>query len=681
MSLWIYELKKMFVHQKGLFYIGLFFALSIASLLGLDTPSNRDIAMNAESYSFYLDQVAGPYSEDTKRFFAHEASNISDAKIALRQAYDDWYDGKMSAQQLQAVTTPLEKIVQHERGYKLIYDQYAYIREHPDNRYFLATNGWNGLLAHDRLDLLFLALLLVLVTPVFCYEFESKMEPLILTVQKGTRTQAACKIALVSVAVIALCLMMSGLRYWFFDLKYGLENGSYPLQSLSYFATSTQNISLFGTYLAVTACNLFGYLCFALLIMFVAVCIKKYALTLFACTALLLLPYYGFSLESSKYVVPGPLGFMVATGYFRGNEYQYNQFTDQQDVVFREVSGPLWSVLFTVTLCLSIGMLLVILSRHMNVWSTKQWRPWIRPLCLVSVLCWAAFGLGGCASQENAKHADIYNWSSRQAFENGRYRFYVDETDLKDRKIVFADKQTGKTSDLIRNPLQSLTRIADSIYGNGSLVYYMKYDYDKSQFREAVDRLSIIEVDTSNFSERMVFEKNVNTQKSNFLRFVHGDKSELLFFEWASSFFLDQDNIYLVGRDEIRKVNAFSGSMKVIIRSSLLRSVAFDGRHIYYTNGKSEVVKYDTQTETETRLPDIITEFFVLTDTELLFLNRKDRQKIYAMNLSESAIRKITDTPALSFHCDDESIYYVKMEDMKTYRFDREGRTESLHLD
>lgn len=681
MSLLSYEMKKMFVHQKGLFYIGLFFVLSIASLLGLDTPSNRDIAMNAEPYLFYLDQVNGPYSENTERFFADEAKKLSDAKIALRQAYDDWYDGKMSAQQLQAVSVPLEKIVQHERGFTLIYDQYAYIREHPDNRYFLSTNGWDGLLAHDRLDLLFLALLLVLVAPVFCYEFESKMDPLILTVYKGTRTQAGCKIALASMTVIVLSLFLCGLRYWFFDLKYGLENGSYPLQSLSYFGTSTKNISLFGTFLAVTACNLFGNLCFALLIMFVAVCIKKYALTLFACTALILLPYYGFSLESSKYFLPGPLGFMVATGYFRGSEYDHNRFTDQMDTVFQEVSGSSWLMLFAITLCLGIGMSMVILRRHSNVWSTRQRRYGVRPLCLVSILCCAAFGLGGCVSQEDTKHADIYNWSSRQAFENERYRFYLDETDLNDRKIVFADKQTGKTSDLIRNPLQSLTRVADSIYGNGALVYYMKYDYDKSQFREAVDRLSIIEVDTSNFTERMVFEKNVNTQKSNFLRFVHGDKSEFLFFEWASSFFLDKDNIYFIGRDEIRKVNAFSGSTKVIIRSPLLRSVAFDGRHIYYTNGKSEVAKYDTQMDTETRFPDIITEFFVLTDTELLFLNRKDRQKIYAMNLSESAIRKITDTPALSFHCDDESIFYVKMEDMKTYRMDREGRKESLHLD
>lgn len=187
----------------------------MASLIVFDTPSNQDIEMNSGPYSYYLDQVNGPYSEDTERFFANESKTISDANIVLRKAYDNWYDGKISEQEFEALSGPLDKIVQNERGFKLIYDQFAYIREHPDNRYFLYTNGWNGLLANDSLDFLFLALLLVIVTPIFCYEFDSKMDPIILTVHKGTKTQAICKVGLVSVTVIILCLLMSGLRYWF----------------------------------------------------------------------------------------------------------------------------------------------------------------------------------------------------------------------------------------------------------------------------------------------------------------------------------------------------------------------------------------------------------------------------------------------------------------------------------
>src|SRR5690606_20786985 len=113
----------------------------------------------------------------------------------------------------------------NESGFKVIFDQYTYIREKPDNRYFLSTNGWDGLLSTDSLDLLFLLLLLLLVTPVFCSEFASEMDSLHLTVKKGTRVHALSKVVLVFITVMALCLITSLLRYGFFQVKYGLENG------------------------------------------------------------------------------------------------------------------------------------------------------------------------------------------------------------------------------------------------------------------------------------------------------------------------------------------------------------------------------------------------------------------------------------------------------------------------
>lgn len=46
------------------------------------------------------------------------------------------------------------------------------------------------------------------------------------------------------------------------------------------------------------------------------------------------------------------------------------------------------------------------------------------------------------------------------------------------------------------------------------------------------------------------------------------------------------------------------------------------------------------KTDSDTVLPDIVTTYFVLTDAELLFLNRKDQYKIYTMNLEDFTIRK-----------------------------------------
>lgn len=683
MSLFIYEMKKMLFYQKGLIFISLFFVLSMATLLVFDTPKNPDIEMNVEQYSYYLNQVKGPLSDETKQFFANESKQISDANVALEKVYNDYYEGGITERELLKVSGTLEEIVKNENGFKLIFDQYTYIRENPDNRYFLSTNGWDGLLSTDSLDLLFLLLLLILVTPVFCSEFTSEMDSLHLTVKKGTRVHAVSKVVLVLIAVIVLCVLTSLLRYGFFQLKYGLDHGNYPLQSLSYFGTSTKNITLFSTFIWLSALKIFGNLSFAMLIMLVSVWTKKYALTLFSSTALILLPYYGLSMESSKYVLPGPLGFMISTGFFRGSEYEYNIFTDQMDVTFEEISMNTMLILFIITLCISIGAMIFIIIKHTNAWSARKHR-WLRSSRMLLILCIALFSLAGCTSSDKkVERNDVYNYASRHFFENERYRFYVDETDLDHIRLVFEDKETREIRNFIRNPMQSLTKVENNIYGNGSFVYYIKLDYDKSGFRnlEELDRVFIVEVDTTTFDERIVFEKSVNLQKDRFLGLHSVDIADSSFYSGIDSFFLDETSIYFVGQDKIRRVNRWTGQSTVIIRYPVLRSVAFDGRHIYYVNEKYQAVKYDTKTDSETVLPNIITTFFVLTDTELLFLNRKDHSKIYTMNLEDSTIRKITDKSVWSFTCDDQYIYYEAKEDNQRYRIDRDGQDNTLVLD
>lgn len=188
----------------------------------------------------------------------------------------------------------------------------------------------------------------------------------------------------------------------------------------------------------------------------------------------------------------------------------------------------------------------------------------------------------------------------------------------------------------------------------------------------------MIEVDTTTFQERIVFEKKLSTGKSMVLGLVKAGDRDASFFLTVSSFFLDERNFYFVGQGEIRRVDRLTGDMSVILRMPVLRSLAFDGRTIYYVNEKSQVVAYDTKTDSGTAIPDLVTRYFVLADDELLFLNGKDRQRIYAMNLRDSTLRKVTDKSVLSFTCDDRHIFYVNEADLKKYRVDRDGRNETL---
>ncbi|MGE7997841.1 DUF5050 domain-containing protein [Lysinibacillus sp. NPDC093190] len=679
MSLLFYEMKKMFLYQKGLLMISLFFIINIGIIMIFDTPKNQELEINSSQYSYYLDQVNGPYSDELEQFFTNESNRISDAKVALNKIYNDYYDGNISENEFNTLSGPLENKVKNESGFNLIFKQYMFIKEKPENRYFLSTNGWDGLLSNDRIDFLFLLLLLILVTPVFCSEFTSEMDVIHLTVKKGAKLHTFTKISLVLMTVIILSLLTSLIRYGFFQVKYGLENGDYPLQSLAYFATSQKKITLFSTFLWTSVIKTFGNLSFSVVIMFCSVWIKKYAFTIFFSTAAIVIPYFGFSLASSKYFLPGPLGFMASTGFFRGNEHEYNRFTNQMTVKFEEISLITIFILFVITLCFSIAAISYIFHKHSNTWNKKKRWNFLRLSSIISIFCLVMTNLVGCSPfKEDGEKDVIYNDSTRQSFENENYRFYVNETDLEDIKIVFENKKNKETGNFIRNPIQSLTKIENSLFGNGSLVYYMKYDYEKSGFYKELTRFSVIEVDTTTFSEKVIFEKSIDTKSFSLVGLNKKDHTDLYFYNSIKSFFLNEKNIYFVDQDKISRVDRLTGKIKVIITYPRLKNVAFDGKKIYYLNEKNQIVQHDTSTDSEKILSDIITTYFILTDTELVFLNRKDQNKIYVMNLNSFKIKKITETSVASFTCNDQYIYYENKNSSEKYRIGRDGQNNTL---
>jgi hypothetical protein len=650
----------------------------LALLFFFDTPKNPEVEMNTSAYQHYLDLVNGSHTEESEQLFKNEATKISDAHVTLTKIYDDYYDGHISEKELQDSIPSLEKVIENEQGFQIIFEQYMYVRENADNRYYLSTNGWDGLLSTEQLDFGLMLLLLLLVTPVFCAEFSSDMNSLHLTLRKGTRGHAITKMLLVVLVVIVISILSVMMRYGFYDMKYGLDDGDYPLQSLSYFGTSLKDLSLSATFLWSTILKLFGNLIFVMFIMLFSVWTKKYALTLFSSTVVILLPYYLFILDSSKYFLPGPLGFMLSTGFFKGSESELNPITDQMDVIYEGVPTMTMFILLVISLCIGIGAWIIILRCHTNAWYTRKRFHKLQPFSITLFLCMIVISLSGCdTTNKTDQEHDIFNSISRQTFENDSYRFYMEITDEGENQPIFEDKETGDIKDLVRSPFSSLTSVEPYIYGNDSFVYYMKMDYDKSGFYKETNRLSLIEVDTTTFGERIIYEMNANMSKDTFLGLHTTDDIDFL---GIISVFLDKGHIYLVDDHEIKRVNRLTGKTDTIIQSSVSSNIAYDGRYIYYPNEAYRIIKYDTQTEKEITIPDIITTQFFLTDSELFYVNRQDNYSIYAMNLSNSNIRKIINKPVWSFTCDDDYIYYESKIDNKSYRIDKDGQNDVLQM-
>lgn len=679
MELLPYELKKLLFKRRGLLLIALFFLLRLGTLVLLDTPVNEKLELYREDYTFYLSQTEGLLTEESAALLEEISQKITEAGVEIPRLYNSFYDRNIAQEELLSKAAPYEETLSRQNGFELLYEQFIYAREDPERRYLLYDNGWNGLLAGDALDIGFVGLLLLTITPIFCHEYHSGMDVLNLTTRKGVKRLSFAKLFLAVAVVTLLCFLNSALEYGFYALRYGLPHGAYPLQSLPYFAASTKALTLLEAFLWITASRWFGSLLLAALILFLSVLAQKYALTLILSTASLLLPYYAVQNETVRYFLPGPLAFLLGTGFLRGTETVAGPFMQQEVVLFREITGGMLSLLISAALLLLAVMLYVIFRKTSAAWQ-GSWKGGKHrgAAALLSLLFLMV--MTGCAAEGGSTEYAIYNISHRDQFENERYAVWFD---WEAETLLFEDKKTGGRERLVRDPLQLSSTIGRCVYGNGRYVYYFRNDYNRAGRYEGLERISLVEVDTTTFQERIVYE---STQGS-FDRVFGGSGVNSLFeattrqgartyLEDVWAFFIGGDTLYLLG-NEVRTIDLKTGRMGTLDGPCPAKgSLAFDGRILYYTTDRLIVETYDTETGEAGSIPGLITEFFFLTDTQFIYINRADEYRLYAMDREDGTATRLTDRPVLQFDVEGESVCYTDRFTRKTYCIDTDGQNE-----
>lgn len=171
MSRFMYEVKKIMLCQRGLFYIALVLLFGTVWLVLSDNPYDSAMEQYKNEYEWYLEKVNGYCTEESSLYLEQEAERIAKAKERQNSILENYYDGKISESEYKKESQEMEKILERQNGFEVIYQQYLYICENAGNRCFLQTNGWTGLLGKGTLNfILFLGILLI-VTPVFCSEY------------------------------------------------------------------------------------------------------------------------------------------------------------------------------------------------------------------------------------------------------------------------------------------------------------------------------------------------------------------------------------------------------------------------------------------------------------------------------------------------------------------------------
>ena len=665
MSVFSYEWKKLMICQRGLCYILTALLVSTVWLAAADRPQNSAMEEYREEYEWYLERLDGACTEEKAAWLEQEAQAITEARNTRTQSQENYYSGRITAEQYERQIAEAGTVLAHEHGFEAVYRQYLYICENTGNRYFLNTNGWAGLFSAQTLDFPLFLVILILAATVFCSEYSCQMDALLRTAPQS-RKSAKSKAIMTLCAVFVLCGGLALIRFVFFGMKYGLPHGGYPVQSIAGFGGSTKNISLLAAYLILTVLRCFGSVYLAALLLFTSVLVKKYALTVVIGVASTLIPYIGLSRQIC-YRLPLPLPFLLATGFLEGASSAEDSLTGEPIVIFSERSPQeLLALLGLSAVCCAL-MVWWVLRQNTNCWQSGSKFVRQRGAAVLGLLI--LLSLSGCSVTGSAN--GIFNSSSQSVSET-----YSVVCDDQTRTYALENRATGALTDLPLSPLFGAFSDGESVkavYMDAPYIYYMasrteQYVDRVGSYNSTATQVSIVRLDTETFEERVIFEKITDSGRSLLgIDYTVGDT--WMFLQYCYGFFLNDDSLFFITNDGITEVS------RTVQRTQVLDiptrgNIAFDGRTIYFINENSLLAAYDTKTHKERPFRNAVAYDFCLTDQGLYYINRMDSDCVYLCGRDGARSLKISNDPVLSVGYDGENVTMILKSDGKEVAFE-----------
>ena len=658
MSGFMYEVKKIMRCQRGLLHIALVLLPGMVWLALTDSPMDNAMEQYKNEYEWYLEKVNGYCSEASSLYLEQEAERIVEAKQKQSTLLENYYDGKISESEYKKESREIEKVLEHQNGFEVIYQQYLYICENAGNRCFLQTNGWMGLLGKGTLNFILFLGILLLVTPVFCSEYSCQMDTLILTSREG-RKSSLYKLLIMIAAVLFLSISISLMEYGFYRFKYGLPNGDYPIQSIRYFADSSKDVSLLEGYVYIGLLRMFGGVFLTILLMFISVLAKSYAITLLTGAVSVIIPYIGLS-KTSIYHMPMPLPFLLGTDFFAGNIVLRDALTDDDKIIFAEVDTVTLLTLLSVSVLLCILAAFWILRCNSNRWMVKSGQK--KRAAALAFMLSLALTVTGCSGRGKMESL-VYNSSAE--YDCMGYEIIQDAGTF---EYSLKNTSTGETYPLARSPMFGIFSDEEEVrafYMCPPYLYYTtsvmeSYVNRVGNYNSNISKVSVIEMNLDTFEEKTIFEKITNSGRSLLgIDYETGDKWKFLDFHYA--FFLNSESVFFVGSDGITQVNRFNGKIvKLDIPTN--GNISFDGESIFYKNEQGVLTRYDVSCRETYTYENIVAYDFCMDEQSIYYVSRTDGGCLYSCGRDGENKELISNIPAMTVTCDAGNIYVLAKE-------------------
>lgn len=242
------ELKKILIKQRVLFVLVILLVVQ-AGYIGFRGLYSHTVSKvpekNNEIYEEYSHTLQGKWNPEKDARLDEWLQKLDKCTTEYNTLVDKMLKGEITDEILYKY---YKKTPFCQNQYVEVLDeldqQRMYIKENPNQRYMMKTNGWIYFFEDHLIYVLYFVLLLVLYVPLFIREKESQMNLLQSLSATGQGHIFFIKILASWITMFSGLLLMVIEKYVLYHLRCGLRNVTYPIQSLSIFSDCPWRVSI-----------------------------------------------------------------------------------------------------------------------------------------------------------------------------------------------------------------------------------------------------------------------------------------------------------------------------------------------------------------------------------------------------------------------------------------------------
>lgn len=654
------ELNKFLFKQNGilLLIICLIFE-SIFCFYKIRSSDNFLTKTDNKIYKEYMTYLNGEMTSEKEEFIINENNKIEESKNKYQYIISRLSNGEIDENEYLKRYEFLSEDLEKENAFKRIWEKYKYVKLNEQERYFIGSDVI--FLSHDRIDYVMMLIVSILILNFLFIEKETNMLNFIKISKKGGILTAFIKWEIIVLFTMFLILFTTCIEFFSIMSYLDSEFLKYPIQSLEFYSQSPYKFTIGELWFYTTILKCFGFVGFASVIIILEEIIKNKLITLFIPTTILFLQELMFENKAWIYKFPFPSNLIRAIGYFRGDAKTTlfkGSAVEETKILFENIPYEYIVIMILFSVTLSIGSLIVLSNSYKN----KR-----KKLKIGLAYFFVAIILTSCGNIEESKD-NIYNQNiSKNFLINQNETSYIVK---KFNDIIMFNKKDGDETILNRNPFSKFdekTLKMDVFLDENN--YYINYGNKNVDLKY---------INLNDFSEKNLYQENIkkrdyflNLYRDNSIR----DKECSI---W--NFFVKNDNLYLILFDSrVIKIDMHNNKKTVVIDDGIFNgNISFDGQNIYYINDKLTLKRYDINKDELSTVIDKKIRYLYLYSKEILC---SDRNGLYIVNKDTKDIKFVVNDFIEEVSCDENYIYYTKVNDLKLYKISKLGGAEKVICD